>query len=120
MEAHHMPSPRWVARLTIPFAAGAALITSAPVALADPVNDTYLAQLRALGFTWPPDHDGALIGMALLICDDLGWGWRPDEIAQHVHANLDPRKVGFGDITSMVALAHSTYCPNQRCWAPHC
>jgi hypothetical protein len=112
-----MPSPRWLA---VPITVAAALITCAPVASADPVNDAYLAHLRALGFTWPPDHDAALIGMALLVCDDLGWGWTPDQISQHVHANLDPRSVGFGDVTSMVGLAHATYCPNQRCWAPHC
>lgn len=115
-----MPSPPWLVRLAIPFMVGAALITGAPIASADPTNDAYLAQLRALGFTWPPDHDAALIGMALLVCDDLGWGWTPDQIAQHAHANLDPRNVGFGDVAAMVGLAHSTYCPNQRCWAPHC
>ena len=115
-----MPSPHWLARLTIPIMAGAALVTSAAIATADPTNDAYLTQLRAVGFTWPPDHDEAIIGMAHLICDDLGWGWTYDQIAQHVHATLDPRNVTFGDVTSMVSLAHSTYCPNQRCWAPHC
>jgi hypothetical protein len=115
-----MPAPRWLARLAISIMAGAALLTSAAIATADATNDAYLAQLRAIGFTWPPDHDAALIGMAQLICDDLGWGWTPDQIAQHVHANLDARGVTFGDVQSMVGLAHSTYCPNQRCWAPHC
>jgi hypothetical protein len=33
---------------------------------------------------------------------------------------LDSRGVTFGDVASMVNLAHSTYCANQRCWAPHC
>ena len=115
-----MPSPRWPARLAIFVAAAAALTIGAPTATADPTNDAYLAQLRGLGFTWPPDHDAALIGMALLICDDLGWGWTPAQIAQHMHANLDPRNVGFGDAAAMVGVAHATYCPNQRCWAPHC
>jgi hypothetical protein len=115
-----MPSPRWLARLTVPMIVGAALVSSTAIATADATNDAYLAQLRALGFTWPPDHDAALIGMALLICDDLGWGWTLDQISQHVHADLDARGVTFGQVTSMVSLAHSTYCPNQRCWAPHC
>jgi hypothetical protein len=117
MEVQHMPSSRWLA---VPIAIGAALIAGAPVASTDPVNDGYLAQLRAIGFTWPPDHDAALIGMAFLVCDDLGWGWTPAQIAQHVHANLDQRSVGFGNVASMVDLARATYCPNQRCWAPHC
>jgi len=100
--------------------AGAALFTSAAIATADPTNDGYLAQLRAAGFTWPPDHDPALIGMAQIICDDLGWGWTPEQIAQDVHANLDQRGVAFGQVSYMVSLAHSTYCATQRCWAPHC
>jgi Protein of unknown function (DUF732) len=115
-----MPSLRWLARLTIPIMVGAALVSSAAIATADAADDAYLAQLRALGFTWPPDHDAALTGMGRLICDDLGWGWTYDSIAQHVHATLDSRNVTFGNVRSMVSLAHSTYCPNQRCWAPHC
>ena len=115
-----MPLPRWLPRLTVPVTVVAALVSNAAIATADPTNDAYLAQLRGIGFTWPPGHDEALIGMAHLICDDLGWGWTYDQIAQHVHANLDPRNVTFGDVTSMVGIAHSTYCPNQRCWAPHC
>ena len=119
-EVHQMPSPRWLARLTIPIIAGAALFTSAATATADPTADAYLAQLRGAGLTWPDGHEGALIGMALLICDDLGWGWTPQQIANHVHANLDPTGTTLGDVGSMVNLARSTYCPNQRCWAPHC
>ncbi len=115
-----MPSPRWLARLTVPMMLGAALITGAASAAASPVDDAYLAQLRGYGFTWPEGHEGALIGMAYLICDDLGWGWTPDHIAQHVHANLDPDGITLGQVGSMVNLAHSTYCANQRCWAPHC
>lgn len=115
-----MSSSRWLARMTVPAMVGAALVTSAPLSNADPVNDAYLAQLRAAGLTWPPGHDAALIGMAQLICDDLGWGWTPDQIARDVHANLDPRGIAVGDVGSMVGIAHATYCPNQRCWAPHC
>jgi hypothetical protein len=99
---------------------GAALFTSVPTAAADPVNDGYLAQLRGLGFTWDPEHDGALIGMAYLICDDLGWGWTPDHITQHIHANLDQDSVQYGQVATMVNVARATYCANQRCWAPHC
>ena len=109
-----------MARLTVPVLAGAALVTGTGTATADPVNDGYLAQLRASGLNWPPEHDAAMIGMALLICDDLGWGWTYDQIARDVHANLDPRGIGVGDVGTMVGLAHRTYCANQRCWAPHC
>jgi Protein of unknown function (DUF732) len=115
-----MPSPRWLARLIIPVMAGAALVTGAAIATADAADDAYLAQLRAIGFTWPPDHDAALTGMGRLVCDDLGWGWTYDQIAQQIHSVLDPRNVTFGDVSSMVTLAHSTYCPNQRCWTAHC
>ncbi|BBY36280.1 hypothetical protein MMAN_04140 [Mycobacterium mantenii] len=114
-----MPSPRWLAALAVPVMAGAALVTSA-VAIADPLDATYLAQLRAAGFSWPPEHDSALTGMGRLICDDIGWGWTYDQIAQSIHQTLDPRNVTFGDIGSMVSLAHSTYCPLQQCWSTHC
>lgn len=110
-----MSSPRWLAMLTVPMMAGAALVTSAAIATADPTSDAYLAQLRNLGFTWPPEHDEALIGTAHLICDDLAWGWTYDHIAQQLHANLDQDSVRFGQVNSMVGLAHSTYCPNV-CW----
>ncbi len=115
-----MPSPRWLARLTIPIIAGAALVTNAAIATADAADDAYLAQLRALGFSWPPEHDAALTGMGRLICDDIGWGWTYDQIAQSIHATLDPRNVTFADVRSMVSLAHSTYCPGQRCWGDYC
>lgn len=54
-----MVSPRWLARLIIPVMAGAALVTGTATANADPADDAYLAQLRAAGFTWPPDHEAA-------------------------------------------------------------
>jgi Protein of unknown function (DUF732) len=115
-----MPSPRWLAKLTIPVVAGAALVTSTAIATADPADDAYLAQLRAAGFSWPPDHDIALTATGRLICDDLMMGWTYEQIAQNIHATLDPRNVAFGDVHSMVTLAHSTYCPTWRCWAAQC
>jgi Protein of unknown function (DUF732) len=115
-----MSSPRWLAKLVVPVIAGAAMATSAATAAADPTNDGYLAQLRGIGITWPEGHDQSMVGMAYLVCDDLGWGWTPQQIANHVHANLDQDGVTVLDVGAMVNLAHSTYCPNQRCWAPHC
>jgi hypothetical protein len=106
-----MLSPRWLARFSIPMIAGAALVASAAIATADATNDAYLAQLRALGFTFSPDRDEAVIAMAHLICYDRSWGLTPDAIAQDVHTVLGPRGLTFGDVTSMVGLAESTYCP---------
>ena len=107
-----MPSPRWLARLIVPMMVGAALVTSAAIATADTTDDAYLAQLRALGVTWPPDRDEAVIAVAHLICYDRRWGYTPDAIANDVHAFLGPRGVDFEDVTSMVGLAESTYCPS--------
>jgi hypothetical protein len=115
-----MPSPRWLAKLTVPMMVGAALFTGSATAAASPLDDGYLAQLRAAGLTWPPGHEEALVGMAYLICDDLGWGWLPQQIADQVHANLDPDNIAITDVGSMVNIARATYCPNQRCWAAHC
>ena len=115
-----MPSSRWLAMLTVPVMAGAALISSAAIATADPADDAYLAQLRSAGFSWPPDHDDALTATGRLICDDIMSGWTYEQIAQNIHATLDPRNVTLGDVHSMVSLAHSSYCPNFRCWSTHC
>jgi len=57
-----MSAPRWLAMLTIPMMAGAALVSCAAIATANPDDDAYLAQLRAVGLTWPPNTDHALIG----------------------------------------------------------
>jgi len=115
-----MISPRWLTGLSVPMLVGAARVTGAASAAASPADDAYLNQLRAAGFTWPDGHEEALIGTAYLICDDLGWGWTPDHIAQQIHANLDQDSVHLGQVGSMVNSAHSIYCANQRCWAPHC
>jgi len=115
-----MSSPKWLVRLAISAGAVAALFSSAAVANADPIQDAYLNQLRGAGLTWPDGHEEALIGTAYLICDDLGWGWTPQQIANNVHANLDPDNIHVNDVGAMVNIAHATFCPNQRCWAPHC
>ncbi|MGA7054459.1 MAG: DUF732 domain-containing protein [Mycobacterium sp.] len=115
-----MPSPRWLARLTVPMMVGAALVTNAAIATADPADDAYLAQLRTAGFTWPPEHSAALTSMGRLICDDIAWGWPYDSIAQSIHTSLDSRDISSGDVQAMVGIAHSTYCPNQQCWGGHC
>jgi Protein of unknown function (DUF732) len=119
-EAHHMTPPRWLARLTIPMIAGAALVASAAIASADPRDDAYLDQLRGAGLTWPEGHEEALIGTAYLVCDDIGWGWTPQHIANSIHANLDQDGISVHDVGSLVNIARATYCPNQRCWAAHC
>ncbi|OMC10132.1 hypothetical protein A5747_14375 [Mycobacterium sp. IS-836] len=114
-----MPSPRWPAALAIPMIAGAALLGSAATATATtPADDAYLAKLRAVGLTWPPQTEEALIGEAHLICYDLTWGWTPQEIADDIHAHLDKRGVTLLDIGTMVNAAHSIYCPGNVCDAP--
>lgn len=109
------PSPRWLA---IPILAGVALAGSTATAAATGQDDSYLAQLRAVGLTWPPRTEEALIGEAHLICYDLSWGWTPQEIADDVHAHLDKRGVTLLDVGTMVDAAHSTYCPGNVCDAP--
>jgi len=106
-----MPSPRWLARLTVPMIVGAALVANATIAVADATDDAYLAQLRNLGFAWPAGEDADIVRVGHAICVDRMNGWRPDMIARDVHANLDPKGVTFGQVTSLVSLAESTYCP---------
>jgi hypothetical protein len=67
--------------------------------------------MHTLGFTWPPGDDGDIIRMAHHICADRWNGFSQDAIAQDIHNTLGPRGIQFGDVTSMVSLATSTYCP---------
>jgi hypothetical protein len=113
-----MPSPRWLARLTIPIIAGAALVSSAAIATANPDDDAYLAQLRAVGLTWPPNTDQAMIGEAHNICYGLTWGWTPQQLADDIHASLDKKGVTLLEIGGMVNAAHRIYCPGNVCDAP--
>ncbi len=107
-----MPSPRWLAKLAVPILAGAALVTSAATATADAADDAYLAQLRTLGFAWPPDHDAAVITLGHHICFDRWFvGMPPDRIAKDVHAVMGDQGLSFGDVTNMVNAAESAYCP---------
>ena len=117
-EGNRMPSARWLARLTFPVIAGAALVGSTAVASATPADDAYLAKLRAVGLSWPPNTEEALIGEAHLICYDLTWGWAPQQIADDIHSHLDARGVTLLDVGTMVNAAHSTYCPGNVCDAP--
>ena len=98
--------------------AGAALASSAAIATANPADDAYLAQLRAVGLTWPPQTEEALIGEAHLICYDLTWGWTPQQLADDIKANLNKRGITLLDTATMVNAAHSIYCPGNVCDAP--
>jgi Protein of unknown function (DUF732) len=107
-----MPAPRWLAMLIVPVMAGAALVTSAAIATADARDDAYLAQLHALGFAFAPDRNEAVVAMAHLICYDHSSGLTQDAIAKDVHQIFGPKGISFEDVTSMVRLAESTYCPS--------
>ncbi|UMB69443.1 DUF732 domain-containing protein [Mycobacterium paraterrae] len=114
-----MTSRRWLTKLSISVLAGAALVGSAGIAGANtPQDDAYLAQLRAVGLTWPPSTEEALIGEAHLICYDLTWGWQPQTIADDIHDHLNKRGVTLLDVGTMVDAAHKTYCPGNVCDAP--
>jgi hypothetical protein len=113
-----MSSPRWLVRLAIPVMAGAALAGSAGIANANPQDDAYVAKLSAVGLTWPPNAEEALIGEAHLICYDLSWGWAPQQIADDIHDHLNKRGVTLLDVGTMVDAAHKIYCPGNNCDAP--
>jgi hypothetical protein len=85
---------------------------------ATPQDDAYLAQLRAVGLTWPPKTEEALIAEAHDVCYDLTWGWTPQQIADDLHARLDTKGVTLLDVGSLVNAAHSIYCPGNVCDAP--
>ena len=114
-----MPASRWLVGLAIPVMAGAALVSGAAIATATtPQDDAYLNALRAVGLTWPPQTDEALIAEAHDICYDLTWGWQPQVIADDIHDHLNKRGVTLLDVGTMVNAAHRTYCPGNVCAAP--
>jgi hypothetical protein len=113
-----MPSPRWLASLAVPMMAGAALVGSAAIATANPDDDAYLAQLRAVGLTWAPNTEHALIAEAHDVCYDLSWGWTPQEIADDLHADWNKRNITLADDGTIVNAAHRIYCPGNVCAAP--
>ncbi len=111
-----MSSPRWLVRLAIPTMAGAALLSGATIANATTAqDDAYLAQLHAVGLTWPPSSEEALIGEAHLICYDLQWAWQPQQIADDIHDHMNKRGVTLQDVGTMVNAAHKIYCPGNQC-----
>jgi Protein of unknown function (DUF732) len=110
-EARQMPSPRWLARLSIPMIVGAALVTSNAIAVADATDDTFLTKMHTLGFTWPAGDDSDIVAMGHQICADRMAGKTPDATAADIHSTLGAKGITFADVTSMVSAAESTYCP---------
>lgn len=106
-----MPSPRWLARLTLSMMVGAALTTSTAIAVADSTDDAFVGQMHNLGFSWPSADDSTIIAMGHQICADRMAGKTPDAIAQDIHGTLGSKGITFADVTSMVSAAESNYCP---------
>jgi hypothetical protein len=118
MKVDLMPSPRLLGRIAVLAFVAAAVVSSPGIAAATPQDDAYLAQLRAVGLTWPPQTEEALIAEAHDVCYDLTWGWTPQQIADDLHARLDAKGVTLLDVGSLVNAAHSIYCPGNVCDAP--
>jgi hypothetical protein len=91
---------------------GAVLVSGAATATADPIDDAYLAQLHAQGFTWPPDHNDYMVKLALHICINRLRGWPPDQVAQNVHSVLGHDGLTLEHVSDMVNTAEATYCPS--------
>jgi hypothetical protein len=105
-----MSSRRWLARLTVPVMVSAGLINGTAIALADTTDDTFIAKMHNLGFTWPTGDDSDIVSMGHQICADRNAGKTPDTIASDIHSTLGPKGITFADVTSMVSAAESTYC----------
>jgi hypothetical protein len=114
-----MTTRRALTRLAFLAMTGSALMSSTGIANAiTPQDNAYLAKLSAVGLTWPPTTEEALIGEAHLICYDLTWGWQPQQIADDIHDHLNKRGVTLLDVGTMVDAAHKIYCPGNVCDAP--
>jgi Protein of unknown function (DUF732) len=108
-----MASSRLLAILTIPLMAGAALVSSAAIASADPADDAFLSQLRTAGFTWAPDHDNAMVLLGHHVCFDRVYlGYPQDRIARDIHAVEGAQGFTFADVSAIVSTAEANYCPS--------
>jgi hypothetical protein len=103
--------PRWLAKLTIPVVVGAALTSGTAIAIADSTDDTYIAKLKGLGFTWNSGSDSDMVAIGHQICADRMAGKTPDAIASDIHGSLSSKGYSFADVTGMVSAAESVYCP---------
>ena len=106
---------RRLTALCAPVFVGIALLPNpAPAqadAAADDSEDTFLTQMHRLGFTWPVGEDAAIVALGKQICADRKDGKTPDSISQDIHSALGSRTITFPDVTSMVSVAESNYCP---------
>ncbi|WP_407687019.1 DUF732 domain-containing protein [Mycobacterium sp. HUMS_1102779] len=109
-----MMSLRRLAALSAPVFVGIALLPTPAPALADAAgdsDDTFLAQMHRLGFTWPAGEDAPIVALGTQICAERKDGKTPDSISQDIHSALGSRTITFPDVTSMVSAAESNYCP---------
>ena len=101
---------RRVSGLTVPVMVSAGLISGTAIALADSTDDTFIAKMHNLGFTWPAGDDSDIVSMRHQIWADRTAGKTPDTIASDIHSTLGPKGISFADVTSVVSAAESTYC----------
>ena len=87
-----MPSPRWLARLTIPMMAGAALVSSTAIATANtPADDAYLANCApsaSPGRQTRKRHSSERRTSSATTSVGVG---RPQQIADDIHDPLEQK-----------------------------
>jgi len=98
-----------------PALVGAGLLINPAPALADSSDPdgTFLAEMHALGFTWPAGDDAPVIALGRQICADRKDGRTPDSIGHDIHSALGPKSITYSEATSVVTAAVSNYCPTQ-------
>lgn len=93
--------------------AGGVLITAAIVAMgqaqADSLTDQFLADAHAQGYIHA-SGDAGLIGMGLVVCQELDVGWTPYQATLNV-ANANPM---MQNPSVFVAIAATDLCPFHR------
>ena len=97
---------RIIATATAALAVAVPAITSGPVALADTVDDQYIAAARALGVTSPPDQ---LINAGHTVCD----AWGNFGFGLTAQGTLLGAGVPFTLIQPMEIAAGRAYCPDK-------
>ncbi|MEB3982412.1 DUF732 domain-containing protein [Mycobacterium sp. 663a-19] len=98
------------ARLLCSVAAAVAgiVVTAAPIANADPMDDAFLQALNSQGISFPNLSDQGVIRLGHLVCEDWASGLTADQTVADVQQGT---KLSAHDSGFLVGAATQAYCP---------
>lgn len=106
-----MKNTAWLAGRIAAVAAGLFAVAVAPIANADPADDTYLHALQQRGLSWPAGQDQMMINAGHAVCQDFDAGDTMAQTVDDVKKALGVSNTGAG---SIIGTAINVYCPGNR------